>query len=964
MKQTLTITKKELNAYFSSPMALIFIGVFLAATLFVFFWVDTFFARGIADVRPMFRWMPVLLIFLVSALTMRQWSEEEQSGSLEMLLTLPVNTWQLVLGKFLAVMSLAAIALALTLFLPLTVAVLGNLDWGPVIGGYIAAILMAAAYAAIGLFVSSRTANQIVSLILSVLLSGLFYLIGSSGVTEFAGESVGNLLRALSVGYHFESIQRGVLDLRDMAYYLSLTGIFLAFNVVSVNSKGWSKTGQEARAYNRAAMLTAGLLVANLIVLNIWLAPLSGIRLDMTAQKAYSLSPTTRAILSNLQEPLLIRGYFSQKTHPLLAPLVPRIEDMLTEYAAASNGKVQVEFVDPAKDPELEAEANQTYGIRPVPFQVADRYQASVINSYFDILIRYGDQNEVLNFRDLIDVEAHRDGQVDVRLRNLEYDLTRSIKKVVYGFQNLDAALAALPQNATLTLYVTPKTLPEPLQDAVDTIKKVGRDIEANSQGKFTFQVVDPDDPNSPVNRQTLQDTYGLPAIPVSLFSADSYYLHMLLQVGDQTQLIFPNGDMSEAAVRSAITSAIKRNTSGFLKVVGLWRPPQTPTQDMTGQMRPPFSSWETIAQQLEQDYEVRPLDLNTGYVPADVDALFVIAPQTMNDKQRFAVDQYLMRGGSVIVAAGNYGVDMDPFGNGLTLKPLSDGLGEMLKSYGVDPQASLVMDTQNEPFPVVVNRNLNGVQVQEIQAINYPFFVDVRPDGMAKDHPIAANLPAVTMQWVSPLTLDEDKNADRTVGKLLNSSSNSWLRSDTNIQPDLQAYPETGFPIEGEQKSHLLAVAIQGSFESFFKGKESPLQAPDTEGETASPPPAPDPAASVGVIEKSPESARLVVIGSSEFLDDAVFDISRNLTRDRYLNNLQFAQNAVDWAVEDLDLLNIRARASQVQVLKPMPEKEQSFWEGLNYALVLLALIVVGAIWYLRRRNEKEMELVGKDEG
>ena len=478
--------------------------------------------------------------------------------------------------------------------------------------------------------------------------------------------------------------------------------------------------------------------------------------------------------------------------------------------------------------------------------------------------------------------------------------------------------------------------------------------------------MVDPDDPNSPAARHPLQDTYGLPAIPVSLFSPDSYYLHMLLQTGDQTQLIFPNGDMSEASVRSAITSAIKRNTSGFLKVVGLWRPPQTPTQDMMGQMRQPFSGWETIAQQLQQDYEVRSLDLNTGYVPADVDALFVIAPQTMNDKQRFAVDQYLMRGGSVIIAAGNYGIDMDPFGNGLTLKPLTEGLGDMLKSYGIESQTSLVMDTQNEPFPVVVNRNLNGVQVQEIQAINYPFFVDVRPDGMAQNHPIVANLPAVTMQWASPLKLDEAKNAERTVSELLHSSSNSWLRSDTNIQPNLQVYPETGFPIEGEQKSYLLAAAIQGSFESYFKDKESPLQTPPKEEENVAGPPTPpvDPAASVGVIEKSPATARLVVIGSSEFLDDAVFDISRNLTRDRYLNNLQFAQNAVDWAVEDLDLLNIRARASQVQVLKPMPEKEQSFWEGLNYALVLLALIVIGAIWYLRRRNEKEMELEIKDEG
>jgi ABC-2 type transport system permease protein len=135
MKQTLAITRKELNGYFGSPMALIFIGVFLAATLFTFFWLDTFFARGIADVRSLFRWMPLLLIFLVAALTMRQWSYEAQSGTLEILLTLPVSRLQLVMGKFLAVLALVALALLLTVSLPITVSMLGNLDWGPVIGG-------------------------------------------------------------------------------------------------------------------------------------------------------------------------------------------------------------------------------------------------------------------------------------------------------------------------------------------------------------------------------------------------------------------------------------------------------------------------------------------------------------------------------------------------------------------------------------------------------------------------------------------------------------------------------------------------------------------------------------------------------------------------------------------------------------------------------------------------------------
>ncbi len=115
MKQIWSITRKELGAYFGSPTALMFLGVFLVVTLFTFFWVAGFFARGLADIRPLFQWMPLLLIFLVAALTMRQWSEEQRTGTVEMLMTLPVTRWQLTLGKFLAVMLLVATALALTL---------------------------------------------------------------------------------------------------------------------------------------------------------------------------------------------------------------------------------------------------------------------------------------------------------------------------------------------------------------------------------------------------------------------------------------------------------------------------------------------------------------------------------------------------------------------------------------------------------------------------------------------------------------------------------------------------------------------------------------------------------------------------------------------------------------------------------------------------------------------------------
>jgi ABC-2 type transport system permease protein len=967
MKQSLSITRKELEGYFGSPMALIFVGVFLAVTLFSFFWVDTFFARSIADVRSLFRWMPVLMIFLVAALTMRQWSEEQRSGTMEVLLTLPVSPIQLVAGKFLAVMALVAVALALTIFLPITVEMLGNLDWGPVFGGYVAAILLAAAYAAIGLFVSSRTDNQIVALILTVLLCGIFYLAGSDAVTDFVGDRLSEILRAVGSGSRFESIQRGVVDVRDLLYYLSLTGVFLALNFASLDSKRWS-TGQRTLPHRRSVTLTTVLVALNLVLLNVWVFPLRGLRMDLTAQREYSLSQTTRDLLGNLQEPLLIRGYFSEKTHPLLAPLVPSIRDMLKEYEVASGGMVQLEMVDPAKDPDKEAEANQTYGIRPMPFQVAGRYETSIINSYFDILIRYGDQNVVLNFRDLIEVETGRDS-VDVRLRNLEYDLTSSIKKVVYGFQSVEAVLAALDTPAELTVYITYNTLPEWLADAPATIEKVGQDIASESNGKFTYAVVDPDAPDSPITREELYERYGLQPFAVSLFSSESYYFHLILQVGEQAQLVYPSGELSEADVRTAIESALKRASPGFLQVVGLWTPPAEPTEDMFGQMQQPISSWRQIGESLRQEYKVRAVDLSTGQVPADVDVLVIVAPQGMTDKDRFAIDQYLMRGGSVMVAAGNYGITVDQFAGGLGLKPVEAGLQEMLASYGIQVEESLVMDPQNEPFPVQIVRDVGGFQVQEIQAIDYPFFVDVRPDGMATDNPIVSNLPAVTLNWVSPITIDEEKNAVRQVTTLLQSSPASWEQTDTNIQPDFDLYPNLGFPVGAEKKSHALAVSVHGVFESYFKNKPSPFgkdaSAEGAEGEGGAEegtfPLAGG--AGGGTIEASPETARLIVIGSAEFVDDIVFEISSNLTRDRYLNSLKLVQNGVAWSTEDLDLLNIRARGTYARVLDPLTESEQSFWEGANYVVALLALVVIGVVWNARRKNEQPIQLTMNNE-
>ena len=263
------------------------------------------------------------------------------------------------------------------------------------------------------------------------------------------------------------------------------------------------------------------------------------------------------------------------------------------------------------------------------------------------------------------------------------------------------------------------------------------------------------------------------------------------------------------------------------------------------------------------------------------------------------------------------------------------------------------MLDPQNEPFPARVERTVGGYTVEEFQRVDFPFFVDIRRDGMATETPITGDLPAVTLQWASPLEVDLEKNQDREVVSLLRSTDKSWNRSSTEIEPDAENFPEFGFPVEGERKARTLAVSIRGSFESFFRDGPPAL----SEGEQS------EQTAVQRVIERSPETSRLVVIGSSEFLDDIVMGFSQALSADRYLFNLQFLQNAVDWSSEDEDLLSLRSRGASTRLLKPLDEGEQTFWESLNYGVALAALVILAVVWKLRQRREKPMELVDTGE-
>jgi ABC-2 type transport system permease protein len=226
-----TIARRELTSYFASPVAYVFLVIFLLLTGFFTFTAGAFFERGEASLASFFMWHPWLYLVLVPAVGMRLWSEERRAGTLELLFTLPIAPWQAILGKFLASWLFLAIALGLSFPVILTVNVLGEPDNGQILAGYLGSLLMAGAYLAVTCMTSAMTRNQVVSFILSVVILLFLILAGFTPVTDllvrWASPAFVDTVAAFSVMTHFDGFQRGVIDSRDLLFFLSVIGFAL-----------------------------------------------------------------------------------------------------------------------------------------------------------------------------------------------------------------------------------------------------------------------------------------------------------------------------------------------------------------------------------------------------------------------------------------------------------------------------------------------------------------------------------------------------------------------------------------------------------------------------------------------------------------------------------------------------------------------------------------------------------------
>jgi gliding motility-associated transport system permease protein len=241
MRNVGIILRRELASYFATPLAYVFILIFLVLANAFTYYLGGFYERGQADLEPFFAFHPWLYLFLIPAISMKLWAEERKSGSIELLMTQPVKLWEAVLGKYFAAWLFTALALALTFPIWITVNYLGNPDNGAIAASYIGSFLMAGGYLAISAAISATTNNQVIAFVVSVLVCFLFTISGAPLVLDFfqawAPIVLVNTISSFSFLTHFQAISSGVIDLRDLIYFGSLIALFLTVNVVLVDLK-------------------------------------------------------------------------------------------------------------------------------------------------------------------------------------------------------------------------------------------------------------------------------------------------------------------------------------------------------------------------------------------------------------------------------------------------------------------------------------------------------------------------------------------------------------------------------------------------------------------------------------------------------------------------------------------------------------------------------------------------------
>jgi len=415
-KNILNIVKKELNATFNSPASYIVLVVFLVLWEFMFF--RNAFLISTASIRDLFDWLPWLLLVFVPAITMGSISKESDEGTLELVLTHPVKELELVLGKFFGALVFAATALLFSFGIALSFSKFGQFDWGIYTAQLLGALLFAAALISMGIFVSSLVKSQVASLLLTIGLGFLFIIAGTDFLTQTFPFFIANILNRLALLTHFMSVSKGVIDIRDVIYFLAFIKIFLALAYLQLLKRKYGNNKQ------RYLILQTGIfLFVGIFILTSVLGERLSLRLDISRGQVFTLSKATKETLGKVKDLITITLYTSQKLPPESTAVLREVKDTLNDYKANSKGNIQIKTIDPSKDPALAQEA-QTLGVPEVRFNLLQGQEFQSVTGYLGLVVSYAGKNEVIPFlKDTSDLEYQLTGIIN--------KLTQKTKKVV-----------------------------------------------------------------------------------------------------------------------------------------------------------------------------------------------------------------------------------------------------------------------------------------------------------------------------------------------------------------------------------------------------------------------------------------------------------------------------------------------------------------------------------------------------
>lgn len=468
MKNVWTVSRKELRSYLDHPTAYILVVAFLGLSLFLTY--QDLYSSSAATLRPFFDLLPWLFAVFVPAIAMRSLAEEHRGHTLEWLISQPLDEMDVILGKFLGNWLFVLLALAGTLPTALGLLLISDADPGIMVAQYVGSALLAGQMVAVGLWASSATRNQVTAFILGFGVAFGFVLVGTQVVTIGLPPTLGGAAALLSVLGHFDNVARGVIDLRDVLYFLSVGGVFLvlAWAVVARRRLSISRSG-----YRRLRIGT-GIAVVAVLVLNLLGSHIRG-RLDLTSGNLYTLSPGTEEILGGLDDLVTVKLVVSRELPPEIQLTERDVRDLLADLERASDGMLRIDELHPAEDEDAASEA-RSLGIRPIQFNVlrGDEFQAK--RGWFGLAVLYADKQEVIPvIQETSDLEYRLASDIATMTRDTKPVLANLTGFGMKSMSDLGAFQRALSERYRLrTIDLEGDSVPEIGTDSIDVVLLAG----------------------------------------------------------------------------------------------------------------------------------------------------------------------------------------------------------------------------------------------------------------------------------------------------------------------------------------------------------------------------------------------------------------------------------------------------------------------------------------------------------